>query len=79
MFDSSVIERVTAYLEGTCKSVSDAATALDLDEDDVLKAIVDGGDIELCTICGWWCEMCEMEEIDNELCCADCRYEDDAD
>ncbi|MDU4254567.1 hypothetical protein [Pseudomonas sp.] len=72
------LEQVGEYLRGTCKSVGDAVSALELGEDvdeTTLEADLLDVDTELCVQCGWWHEVCELEYSEQhggglcEQCC----------
>lgn len=64
---------ITAALEGTCMPLGDLADEWDVPEEALLEAIAEAGEVELCTTCGWWCASDELEIIDDEHTCEDCR------
>lgn len=67
------------YLQGTCMSMDEARVKFFKDEDvdenedftaDQLDTIC--GEIGHCETCGWWVEVCEIDEEGN---CQDCSDE----
>jgi hypothetical protein len=70
--NAELAKRIADLAEGTCKSESELADKFEVDEDQVIEACLDFG-IERCMGCGWWCESGELEEVDNEFYCGDCR------
>lgn len=68
------LDQLGAYLLGTCQSVDDGLAALGLSEnEDLEEALRDECQVERCACCAWWCEYTELEEVDGEPLCEDCR------
>lgn len=68
---------VAEYIQGTCKSVDQAFEACgfgDLNTDDAEDDLLTY-DVEMCGVCNWWCEVCELEwdEQAGHGVCDDCR------
>lgn len=73
MIDAQTLGTIEAGLVGTTRGLSEAADELMVSENELLTAIGEHGEIDLCGQCGWWCEMSELELLANELLCEDCR------
>lgn len=78
------LEQVGEYLRGSCKSLGDAIEALELgDRIDESKLETDLLEVEteLCTHCGWWHEVSELEYSEQaggglcEQCCEELDVE----
>ncbi len=68
---------IAEFLIGTCKAECDAVHAFeehDVTDEDVLDAII-ATEIDLCALCGWWHEGFELEVVDDDLVCDECRAE----
>lgn len=66
-------DALNAELEGSCKPLSDVADDWDVPEETLLEMLAESGEVEMCTTCGWWCTSDELEVIDDEYTCEDCR------
>lgn len=70
-------ETVVDDLRGTCKSLEQSLEQLGLQhlqDDKEFHEYLDG-EIFLCHVCGWWCEIyeeCSEEHGLDELTCEDC-------
>lgn len=67
-----ILQDIIQDLKGTCQILEDVAehhgiAELTLDD---LRFIEE--DIFLCSSCGWWCETCECNEVDDDRLCDDC-------
>jgi len=71
------LDEFIQYLQGTCMSMDEAKTKFFEDEDvnadddftaDQLDTIC--SEIGCCETCGWWVEVCELDEDEN---CQDCQ------
>lgn len=72
------INRLCDYLEGTCKSLNEACSDLDIDVDDLTTEQLEGldGQVFCCATCGWWSEVADMGQCaDGELTCRECENE----
>ena len=74
-----MIENWVKYHEGvlgTCLSLVQIAVKYAIPEDEVEESLLDAG-IEVCVGCGWWFEVSELvdDEDENEGYCAECRAE----
>lgn len=65
------IQRVINYLQGTCQSLDEAMSALDMNEDDITNENYDEIDNQIfrCETCSWWVESHEQDEEGN---CTEC-------
>ena len=73
--DDLHLEKVRAYLEGTCNSLDIALERFDiaLEVEDLEDMLLDLG-IERCPDCGWWMESSELVDEDSEVVgCDQCR------
>jgi hypothetical protein len=68
---TTTAEDVKSYLLGSCNSEGNAEQVFDLSYEEVLDLIIEA-EIECCSICGWWHEAFEMEDVDSELICQEC-------
>lgn len=59
------LDRLVHHVQGTCLSVAHAVEQLDLDEAIDWEDKLLDRNIELCGVCGWWHESCELE-FDDE-------------
>lgn len=64
---------IIEHLNGTCKSTDEAAQAFGVEEEEVLKAIIETQQIECCTDCSWWCEFDELCDESGQYICLDCK------
>lgn len=72
------MEKLIGHLQGTCISLNEGTQALfDLDEDCLTTENSQQIDDEifLCEECGWWYEVSEMSEREDEQVCNDCHEE----
>jgi len=70
------LNELITYLQGTCKTLSEATEEIhdDLTEDDLTdedKAIIDQ-EIFQCADCSWWYEVAEMSGDEDETICSNC-------
>lgn len=70
------INAVIGYLRGTTNSLEQAIEifGLDIEEEDLGEAVEDT--LEMCSSCGWWCEIHELwaiEDNEEDGICDDCR------
>ncbi|MEQ5770021.1 hypothetical protein NFH98_20835 [Halomonas sp. H33-56] len=70
--EMDVAAEVEQLLAGSCRPAADAADEFGLTEDEVNRIMVEAGH-EVCEACGWWCEEVELDVIDDEYVCTDCR------
>jgi hypothetical protein len=73
-----LITAIAEDLQGTCKNLDEVCeqhgTSFDSLTIDQLREL---DDITMCCEqCGWWCEACEFDNPDNQL-CAECQPDDD--
>lgn len=76
---SEIKSEVYNYVYGSCNpDLSWVAEQLGVDDSDVEDALLDLN-LELCTMCGWWADCSEMDNIDGEAICSDCqdKYDDE--
>lgn len=66
-------QEISDTANGTSLSECGLAEIFDCTDDEVLDAIVEINEIERCTTCDWWCELHELELINDEHTCEDCR------
>lgn len=66
-------DALNAELEGTCKPLGDVADDWEVPEEKLLEILAESGEVEMCTTCGWWCATYELEIVDDEHTCEDCR------
>lgn len=77
----AMAEKAAAFLQGTCKDLSNLADAFDdeayegCENLSVFCAHLDSL-IFCCETCAWWCEHSEMSE-DYEWVCQDCEMNDE--
>ena len=62
---ATICEEIT----GTCLSEQQIAQRYEVDEEEFLDRVNDY-EVERCDACGWWSE---INELDDELVCDDCR------
>lgn len=74
--DASIQIQVEGLLAGSSRPASDAADEFCLDEDQVNQIMADAGH-EVCETCGWWCEEDELDVVDDEYVCEDCREDEE--
>lgn len=69
---------VAYYFEGSCNTADayESDEDLPLSEEQVLE-ILREKEIELCEGCGWWHSSDELDVVDDEYRCADCRENDE--
>ena len=76
--DDFDVQELINSLQGTCSSIDDhlpeGMNWEDLTNED--HEAIDN-EIFLCAECGWWCEISEQVESDDEQYCRDCREEED--
>jgi len=69
------VHELIQALQGTCTTINehlpDGMTDDDLTEDDHMAI---DNEIFLCDECGWWCEVCEMNDTGDHI-CNDCNDE----
>lgn len=70
--DALTRDEVEGYLAGSCSAAHEAAEAFGIDEDQVAEIMRDAGH-ERCEHCCWWCEDGEIDIVDDEYVCTDCR------
>ena len=75
-FKRVVAQEVGGLLAGSCQPAYVAADEFDLTEDQVNQIMSDAG-YELCETCGWWCGEDEIDVVDDEYVCADCRQDEE--
>jgi len=63
-----------AALSGSCQSADDLAEEWEIPITAALDLIAKS-EVEQCTTCGWWCDKSELEIVDDEPTCEDCREE----
>lgn len=75
--DQVKVSQVHEFLEGTCRTIAEVNQLFDLNEDDdKIQIELEADGLELCDICGWWCESYEMDLIDSVTnACDECREE----
>jgi hypothetical protein len=66
-------QKISEAVAGTCMGEHEMADEFDCDYDDILDAIVEIGEVERCTTCGWWCEIHELELVNDEHTCQECQ------
>lgn len=66
------------YFEGSCNSAYDFEHDEEnpISEETVLEVLIEA-ETELCSACSWWCHQSEMELVDGEPTCDQCREEAD--
>ena len=74
--------KITEYLQGTCMNSLDDVIQIfypDMTEDDLIQKDYDfiDNEIFLCDECGWWCEICESNDVDGDNKCDDCAEEEE--
>ena len=78
-FTRENIDELIQYLQGSCNSLDEGIQTIlgDYDSTDLSPENCDQIDNEifLCTGCGWWCEVSEMSEEDDEQVCVECHNE----
>ena len=75
---SNLAQEVEQFLAGSSHSVAETVTVFDTDEERVIEIMIET-EQDLCATCGWWCESHELEIVDDELVCEDCRESDSDD
>lgn len=79
-FTKNQIDELIQYLQGSCETLDDGIRAVlgdEYSEDDLTdedRQTIDG-ELFLCAVCGWWYEVCEMSEDEDEQICNDCNDE----
>ena len=71
------VEQLISELQGTCKTIQEFLPE-GMEEDDLTEEDLQEIDNEvfLCSVCGWWYEICEESGSDeSELICNDCSEE----
>lgn len=70
------VNELAEHLEGTCKTFSQGCEDLGLKEDELKPDFLSNFSeyIFCCEICGWWCEVGEMDENGD---CKDCSDHND--
>ena len=77
------LERLQYYLEGTCQTIHQAMSALELDgydENIVLDQILNPPHpVEECQECGWWFEAGDLVRENEDDCgfCEQCRLDEE--
>lgn len=79
MIKNEDLQGIIEYLQGSCKTLTEGIIAVtendDLTEDDLtaeqMQTIED--EIFLCSVCGWWYEVGEMSEAEDENICIECN------
>lgn len=64
------------YLLGTCAHIGAAVESLELDENTDWEDEMVAAGIETCLGCGWWHEICDLVDVDDDTkvgYCDDCR------
>lgn len=76
--DDNQVQTIISTLQGTCDTLDGAVQEVcgdDFSEDDLTLEQL--GEIDqqifLCVDCGWWCEISEMSDIEDENVCDDCK------
>lgn len=61
-----LINKISDYIEGTCKSLFEVIEHFELDVDDIeLEDRLLDVSTECCVVCNWWGESSDMEFDDN--------------
>lgn len=69
MVDRKITEKFIDYAKGTCASISEVCSVLEIqDEDSIDWGLVDD-EIFRCEGCSWWCELHEQDDNGD---CQDC-------
>lgn len=70
----TLAERLASYLQGSCKSFSEACEALNIDEDALTKADLAEFDeyVFQCDSCGWWEDIGDKHDLGGDALCGDC-------
>ncbi|MFM9270908.1 hypothetical protein ACJ7V3_11675 [Halomonas elongata] len=69
---------VAYYFEGSCNSVDAFEDDPDIPlTDDQVTDILLEKEIEMCSGCGWWLHQADLEEVDGEVLCTDCREDEE--
>lgn len=71
---ASVAERLASYLQGSCKSFSEACEALGIDENSLTEADLAEFDeyVFQCDVCGWWEDIGDKHDFYDDALCNDC-------
>jgi hypothetical protein len=72
---SKAAAEVSAYLVGSCNSLSQALETLELPaelEDDVKFCAALDAEVFCCSDCGWWSSDDELHDEDGDQLCHDC-------
>ena len=72
---SERVNTLIEYLQGTCKSLSEACNEHDIEHESLTQAELDELDNHIfeCPVCNWWYETSEMQTADNgENVCSEC-------
>lgn len=64
-------------LRGTCRSLNEHCESYGFSEDDLTDEETDFIDSNTfrCEVCDWWCEVDEIEDLDGQEVCTDCKKE----
>lgn len=63
---------IAEYLNGSCRSIDQAASAFKVSDDEVREALEES-EIDCCEACGYWMERDELTEDENgDLHCGEC-------
>lgn len=68
------VDEVVNYLQGSCQDMDDVATEEERNDPEFCRAVDDH--IFCCDTCGWWCEIGEQSEAEDDQICDDCFNED---
>lgn len=76
-FKRDQIEELIQYLQGTCNSLDEGIVEVLGEDYDSMNLSSDNhnqidNEIFLCETCGWWYELCEESENEDERTCESC-------
>lgn len=70
-------EDIQQYFEGSSHTLQDYLQhEPDMTEEQVEDALLEY-EVEQCSTCGWWAHQSELESVDGEPTCDDCREDDE--
>lgn len=74
---SERVEQLITYLEGSCKTLSEACLLHGFDEEQLEQSEIEHlhDSIFVCDGCGWWYSYDEMSDAAGEQICLECNEE----
>lgn len=71
---------VVRYFEGSCNLPTELEDDPDnpLTDEQVIEILLEH-EVEMCCGCGWWMHQADLEEVDGDVLCENCRDEEGED